>query len=80
MPSKKMQNAPEMSESVPTTRHANALLELWPLEPKAAPRVGHRENGGGAVRLKIHYRVASNRNHARRSASSIQISIRLVVA
>src|ERR1017187_8990698 len=41
---------------------------------------GHRENGGGAVRLKIHHRVASNRNHARRSASSIQISIKLVVA
>ncbi len=70
----------EMSERAPTARHANALLELRPLESKAEPRVGRRENSGGAVRLKIHYRVASNRNHARRSASSIQISIRLVVA
>ena len=34
MPSKKMQNAPEMSESVPTTRHANALVELRPLESR----------------------------------------------
>ncbi len=69
-----------MNEWVPTTRHANALLELWSLESQAAPRVEHRVNGGGAVRLMIHYRVASNRNHARRSASSIQTSIRLVVA
>lgn len=37
-------------------------------------------SGAGAVGLKIPYRVASNRNHARRSASSIQTSIRLVVA
>jgi hypothetical protein len=41
---------------------------------------GTEENGSGAVRSKIHYRVASNKNHARRSASSIQISIKLVVA
>jgi hypothetical protein len=69
-----------MSERVPTTRHANALLELWSIESQAEPRVEHIVSGVGAVRLKIHYRVASNRNHARRSASSIQTSIRLVVA
>jgi hypothetical protein len=60
--------------------HADPLLELRPLESWAATRVGHRENGAGAAKLNIHYRVASNRNHARRSASSIQISIKLVVA
>jgi len=41
------------------------------------------ESGTGSSGLlneSMLYRVASNRNQARRSASSIQISIRLVVA
>jgi hypothetical protein len=29
---KRMESASEMSERVPTTHHANALLELWSLE------------------------------------------------
>jgi hypothetical protein len=60
--------------------YANVLLEFRSLESQASPQIEHRVNCGCAVRLKIHYRVASNRNHARRSASSIQTSIRLVVA
>jgi hypothetical protein len=60
--------------------HANALLEVWSLESLKEPRVEYRVNGDGAVGLKIHYRVASNRNHARLSASSIKTSIKLVVA
>jgi len=77
---RRTENAFEIGERVPTMRHATALRELCSLELKAERRFGHRVSGGGTFRLKTHYLVDSNRNHARRSASSIQISIRLVVA
>ena len=70
------------SRSLPGLPSADEFLRTFSSRSfkRKAPPFGAAFSFVGRVGAEIYRREASNRNHARRSASSIQVSIRLVVA